>query len=277
VLLNVALKRKSFPKKQFTLSMLALLLILTLLPSNFASAASNSLEEQQVTQTVNNFFKSLVTQDHELYLNSIANANNPIYQDLANNLEKKDIDYKIIGLTKVNNTKYQVEVSKKEDGKQYPVIPYDVILQDNQWKFDFSNIIIYPKELLSKEVLPASFYENVISENDTFLVKKTLNIGNIVLFSSLDYDINKASTHIYLPGSVQINTYPGKNNESSWKFVAELYKVYESGNTMVQMAHLSATSNDSVSWSGVYGYHVANVWCDGNSGYLDVGKYKVTW
>lgn len=175
----IVLKKHSYGWSIIGVLVLAIVASLTL-----TGAKSNSDEQQRVEQVVHDFYRSLQEKNSELYLSSIAHSQHPSTIYFANNLKyTKDttIEYEIIQTEKINNSKYEVSISKTVDGLEYPPIPYDVILEEDGWKYDPSTITIYPKAALFQSIEEngvkiaenSGFYRDVLSENENFIIKKS--------------------------------------------------------------------------------------------------------
>lgn len=177
-------------KNSYRLSIVGLLILVIIaaltLTGAKSSNASNNMElpeKQLVERTVHNYYRSIYERDSNLYLSSVANADSPAQQYFASQLDGIKIDYEIVKAEKINSTKYQVYVANlTHDNKLLPVIPYDVVLEDGQWRLDRSTISIIPKEEIQKmvdagKVIPkdSPFYDKVVSENEHFIIKKAPN------------------------------------------------------------------------------------------------------
>lgn len=217
-----------------------------------------------------------------MFLKSIADPESEATQYNAAHLEDQKISYKILDIEKVNDFKYEVEISKIQNGIQYPVIPYDVVLENGTWKFDPSNIVISPKDVVDKSVksIRPSYvpYSNVVSENENFVVGKILETDEISTKSWETYTFNSYSADIYSPGSLRVESMPGTNDEKKDEYnfvVANIYKKDNGENYLMDSEILNAYNNDNVTFSGYYGYH--KIWC-GNFNYPWLpGKYNVVW
>ena len=202
-------------------------------------------------------------------------------------LTETSIDYDIVGITKINNYHYEVKVAKEINGVEYPVIPYDVVLENGQWKFDNSSIVVYPKDKLEQLFQKISdaglavnldvFYSNVVSENENFIVKKFGNDRNIGIMAELEYNFGEKSTDIWNSGTITVYTDPGENNEPDDEYnwvIVELYDEDPLDSQLVDFEAVDAFDNDSASfdWPGYVGFKVYNF----NYPWLP-GKYTVVY
>ncbi|MGO4109712.1 hypothetical protein [Paenibacillus sp. YAF4_2] len=249
------------------------LLCMCIAPSfALASAAdpSASSELDLVRNAVTNFYESINNKDSELYLQSIANPEEPANQYNAVNLSNEDliINFDIIDIEKVNDSKYTVNVAKTQNGVEYPLTPYDVILQDGQWRFDPSNIVFYDKKDLYADHINENV--NVVSENENYAVSKTetnpidyneafASVNTLSVFTtlgSLSYNFGNMSTDIYFSGTITVKTTPTNANNPSDDFVAvEVYNVASSGGAYLTGKTASATGSATTTFSGYYGYY----------------------
>lgn len=179
-----------------------------------------------------------------------------------------DIGYRIIEVNKINTKKYEVLIDQIVSGIEYPRIPYDVVLEDGEWKFDNTSVVIYPKEvlraktMLEKDRLLDYFnQQELVSENEGYYVVKTEKSNKLSLLGSLSYSFNQQSTDIYSSGSLDIYTYPGSNDEDDDEnnyLYAELFDEDPSNSVFVDSDFLDAFTADSTSFS-CNGYHSVKV------------------
>lgn len=171
-------------KHSYRWSLLGMLTLVIVAIFTLTGAKSNIDEQQRVEQVVHDYYRSLQEKNSELYLSSIAHSQHPSTKYFANNLKysgDNTTEYEIIRTEKINNSKYEVSISKIVDGLEYPIIPYDVILEEDGWKYDPSTITIYPKEALFQSIEEngvkiaenSGFFRDVLSENDNFIIKKS--------------------------------------------------------------------------------------------------------
>ncbi|MNW29116.1 hypothetical protein D3C74_59620 [compost metagenome] len=264
-------------KLVFSVALLSLSFAPTL---SFASDNSLESEVNEVEKVVANFYESLNNQDSDLYLKSIANSKSEVAKFNATHLEDTAVKYKIVDIGKVNESKYEVDISKVEDDVEYPTIPYDVVLEDGTWKFDPSKVVIYPKDMITVEAkVSESPYRNVVSENENFSVGKITGADEISTNAFRTYNFGSYSTDIYSPGSLLVESMPGRNTEDDDRYnfvIAEIYRVEPNGENVFQEGRdLDGFVDDSVRFSGYNGYH--KIWC-GNFNYSWLpGKYNVVW
>ncbi|NHN34743.1 hypothetical protein [Paenibacillus agricola] len=134
-------------------------------------------------QTVKDFFDSLNQKDSVKYLNNVAHSEEDSTKYVASNLNEEKIEFEIIKSQKIDDLKYEVQVKKTQNGKEYPVIPYDVVLEGAKWKVDPTNIFVTPKVILEKELgisslpLQATYAQNIVGENEQFIVKKITSVA----------------------------------------------------------------------------------------------------
>ncbi|MBO7745790.1 MULTISPECIES: hypothetical protein [Paenibacillus] len=252
-----------------------------------ADPSPSSNEVQMVKHVVNDFYKSLNNNDSQLYLQSIADSSSPANKYAAEHLENINVNFTIVDVKKVSTSKYEVDILKNQNGEQYPVIPYDVVLENGVWKYDPSAIVIYPKvtmkSLAKANSTPIIYNAPIISQNENFAVGK-VDAGNSGLDSSfapmsfLTYNFSNYSTDIYVPGAIRVESMPGENDypNDTYNFVAaEIYEKDSNGDLVwLNSAILSAFDNQNYTFSGYYGYH--KIWC-GNYNYGTPGKYNVVW
>ncbi|MEF3307142.1 hypothetical protein [Paenibacillus sp. GYB003] len=258
--------------------------VLTGLTNTTKASGQSETEKALVEQTVHNYYKSIEIKDSALFLASIAGSEGAAYQAKAKNLEGTKTNYDIVDIKKIQNSKYEVSIAKlsSPDGKELPVIPYDVVLVDDQWKLDRSTVRIIPKEELKKitdsghKILSDSvFFKTVVSENDNFYItKESQNSGGISIFDWRTYLFGEQSADIYSPGVLGVTSMPGPNPSpgSSDSFVVARCTNALTGYTIYSEA-LSASEEDSYNFL-VDGYHNINVY---NFNYEQTGKYNVVW
>lgn len=268
-----------------------LLICMCITPSfALASAAdSNVSSELDLVRTaVTNFYDSINNKDSELYLQSIANSEEPANQYNAANLKNEEllISYNIINIEKVNDYKYVANVAKTQNGVEFPVTPYDVILQDGKWKFDPSNIVFYDKKDLYADRIHNG---DVISENENYAVSKietssidfneafaTVNtLAAVTPLGSASYNFGNMSTDIYFSGTITVKTTPTSPNEPDDDFVAvEVYNVASSGGAFLTGKDASAKSYALTTFSGYYGYYRVSAYLYNYGG---GGTFTVNW
>ncbi|AQT85587.1 hypothetical protein ERICIV_00756 [Paenibacillus larvae subsp. larvae] len=264
-----------------------ILICLCITPS-FSLAKENGMGDdvKQVEQTIYNFYKSLNEKNGELYLQSIKNSESPAYQYIASHLKDVKIDFEIIKIEKVDS-KYVVHVSTKRDGIQYPVIPYDVVFENGQWKVDTSTIVFYPKNEANKNDYALEHFSNsnkkpdannkTVNENENFVVvKKQEEQNGISTRDWRTYRFGQNSAHIYSPGALRVDTFPGPNNYPNNQYnwvIAELYKVESNGSYNVAHRTLSAFHDDWATFQCT-GYHYITAY---NMNYDQSGKFNVVW
>lgn len=275
-------------KKTISLTISAVFLLAFVLLPGFVSAASSNLsEEEKVIQTVNNYFKSLKEQNSTLYLQSVADNDSASTKSFAANMKEKNLDYSILKTQKINELRYQVDVKKTVNGVEYPVIPYDVVLKDSQWKLDNSSIYVYPKDTVEKMVQKikeagyqtdnfySTFTKNVVSENDQFYIVKrpTSDLG---IQGQLTYNFNQNSTDIYANGTFKVFSDPVPNGEDPNKnfVVAELYDEATEDHYLMTTEILNPDVKDSVDFSPQYNYRSVTVY---NFNFLTPGKFTVVY
>ncbi|GAA3409396.1 hypothetical protein ACFFNY_09640 [Paenibacillus hodogayensis] len=251
--------------------------------TNTANASAQS-ERALVEQTVNNYYKSIESKDSLLFLESIADSDRAAYQAKAKSLEGTKTNYDIVNIKKIQASKYEVYIAElsSPDGKELPVIPYDVVLVDGQWKLDRSTVGIFPKEELKKitdsgyvALSDSAFFKTVVSENDNFYIRKDpQKSGEISLRDWRTYDFGTQSVDIYSPGVLGVTSMPGPNtgpnNSTNW--VIAICKDALTG--LESSTTLDGFVEDSYNFE-VDGYHNINVY---NFNYPDQpGKYNVVW
>ncbi|GIP34417.1 hypothetical protein [Paenibacillus sp. J2TS4] len=275
--------------KKLMVSLFTVFLFVSTIIFSSWTYASNDLEQQEVEQVVHNYFRSLIEKDGNLYLASVANSISPDKQYFAKNLTNTDsnTEYEIVKIEKINNLNFEVHVSKTLDGEEYPIIPYDVVLENGEWKVDNSRIIIYPKDVLTREFnnlgiyleKDSPFYDNVVSENESFLIKKISKHNEIGVQDFLTYNYGTPSVPIYSPNALGVESIPGSNdqpdNELNW-VIAELYVVKDNDERVFYTSKtLDAFEKEYTVFSYIYGYHAVNVY-NFNYPWL-TGKYNVVW
>jgi hypothetical protein len=279
--------------KKLGLISYALVLILAF-PVLTQAKSISSDEKIKVEQNVSDYFKSINEHNSEKFLNSVADHDSLAKKSIAAKLkDDSPIDFTIEKTVKINDSKYEVYISHTKGGKKYPVIPYDVILQNGQWKFDTSSIYIYPKDVLAKSFKEAQqsgysvdlakdskFYQDVVSENENFLVKKSTTnsktTDNVSIQSSLSYNFDNWSTDIWSSSGYTVFIYPndnGRPNDGKNWVLAELNTPNSDGNQYVASQSVSAYTSSSVDWSSYSGdYHHIRV---GNFNYAQTGTFNV--
>ncbi|MCS7464957.1 hypothetical protein N0M98_33280 [Paenibacillus doosanensis] len=241
----------------------------------------------EVEQTVKDFFDSLNKKDSAKYLNNVAHSQDDSTKYVSSHLKEGNIEIDIIKTQKINDSEYEVQVKKTENGKEYPVIPYDVVLEGDKWKVDPTNIVVTPKEILEKQAaeLGTSLassqianMQNIVGENENFIVRKTSKSEDTVSpMSFLTYNFGERSVDIYSPGALGVETIPGNNDHPidslNWT-IASLYEKNGSQYTEMQFKSLSPTSTDYATFS-VSGYYAVSA---RNFNYPDVtGKFNAVW
>lgn len=275
--------------KKLSMSLFTVFLFVSTILFPGLTHASNDLEQQEAEQVVHNYFRSLIEKDKDLFLSSVANSTSPDKKFFAKTLSDTDsnTEYEIVKVEKINNNHFEVHVSKTIDGKEYPIIPYDVILENGEWKVDNSRILIYPKDVLTREFKnlgiylekDSPFYSNVVSENEIFLVKKISNHTEVGVQDYLTYNYGTPSVPIYSPSALRVESFPGPNDEPeddlNW-VIAELFVVKDNDDRVFYTSKtLDAFEEDSTVFSNIYGYHAVNVY-NFNYPWL-TGKYNVVW
>jgi len=250
------------------ISVFILIFVLSI-PAQLVSAQEKGAasEVSQVIQVIEDFYTSINENDSQLYLKSIAHpqSESNLYNASQLKVNNTSIEYEIIDITKINELKYEVKIQKTQNGIDYPVIPYDVILQDNVWKFDPSNIIIYPKNNKLSTTSYNGFHNNVISENENFIISKNSNDVQLVIpFGSASYNFNTTSTDIYFSGTATVKATPRDNDEKNDKYNWVLIEVLEKLDTGELYAAftetVSAFDYSYTTFTNVYGYHKVKVY-----------------
>jgi hypothetical protein len=254
-------------------------LICILVTSGFTYKNPDLSEKENVERTVHNFIKSLNTHNYELFLRSVVSSNKNDKKFFDSEKQTSEIEYTIIESRKISNTRYDVLLQKNMNGTQFPIIPYSVVFQENTWKFDNSSVVIYPKRTVANHLATANFLannQNIVSENENFyVVKKDPPKSQITLFGNLTYDFGVNSTDIYSSGTLDINCFPGANDESDDEYnfvIAELFDEDPMDSVWVDSEFLDAFNFDYTSFSCT-GYHSVNVY-NYNYPWLP-GKYTV--
>ncbi|MFF2018850.1 hypothetical protein [Paenibacillus sp. NPDC058177] len=247
-------------KKRMLLLMLTTSLICSILVPSFASASELSKEEK-IQQTIQNFYSSLNEANKNEYLNLIADSNSPENQYAAENLKPSQITYNVIKLEKVSELKYIADILVEDNGTSYPLFPYDIILENGQWKVNTDSFTVASKELLKNR--PSG---NIFSENDYFIVRKNeyteandnaqLAKNSIVAAGTLSYSFGKLSTDIYTNGSVTLYAYPSGYLDG---FTALAYSKNGQFPSLVRQEFVDYSQRKSVTFSGLYGYHAYTV------------------
>lgn len=183
------------------------------------------------------------------------------------------IVFQVEGSKKLSNNHYEVSVTKIVDGLEYPVIPYDVFKENEQWIFDNSSIVVYPKNEVEKmfqmisesgyQANPDAFYTNVVAENNNFFVKKFIPQQNVSLLAELNYSFRVKSIDIYNNGTIDVYTNPLLNTEPDDWFnfvVIELYDEDPIDNSFVTSRIVDAFDNDmeSFTWPGYVAFNAYN-------------------
>ncbi|MFF2018849.1 hypothetical protein [Paenibacillus sp. NPDC058177] len=261
-------------KKRMLLLLLTTSLICSILVPSFASASELSKEEK-IQQTIQNFYSSLNEANKNEYLNLIADSNSPENQYAAENLKPSQITYNVIKLEKVSELKYIAYILIEDNGTSYPLFPYDIILENGQWKVNTDSFTVASKELLKNR--PSG---NIFSENDYFIVRKNeyteandnsqLAKNSIVAAGALSYSFGQVSTDIYTNGSVTLYAYPSGYIPG---FSAEAYSKAGQFPVLVEQTFVDYSQTRSVKFSGLYGYHFYRV--DANFAGASSGYYTV--
>ncbi|WP_339267039.1 hypothetical protein [Paenibacillus sp. FSL R5-0470] len=195
-------------KKNYSFLTLSLLILISLISPSSTFAATKSPEEQ-ISRTIENFYTSLNTQDKELYLTVIANSSKPEFIYAADHLVPTQINYTIINLEKIAETKYIANILVEKNGTSYPLFPYEVQLeQDGLWKINTNSFLVTPK--VNSEGISS---DAIFSENDSFIVQRNDNNSEeLAARGTLSYSFNEYSTHIWLAGSGTVYVFPSPSD-----------------------------------------------------------------
>lgn len=250
--------------------------------SSETAGTSSILERERAEEVVINYFDSLINKDSDLYLKSIANSESDANQYNSKLIGDYEIDYNIVDIAKINDSKYVVKVIKNQNGIDYPVIPYDVVLEGSGWKIDPSNIIFYPKQtyLENKKFIGVTEINipDLVSQNENFFVGKIPSSDIISPFDFLTYNFNSYSTDIYSSSVIGIETLPGSNDEpdDSYNWVqAAIYKKLDTGELVEWSSKSVSAFNKEYVTFQFSGYCKAKA-TNFNYPWLS-GKFNVVW
>lgn len=261
--------------------MFCFLVICVSLPSVVFAETKKDSPTAAVEQVVHNFFKSLNEKDSELYLESVANPQSAVSRYLSQNMEDATIQYTIEKTDRVNDSQYEVYVSKIVNGIQYPVIPYDIVLESDEWRLDSSTVVVYDTIVVEKFKAETNnlytIQDEVVSANENFIVAKRPRTPEFTTFDWRTYLFGNYSADIYSNGLVTIESFPDGNGEPNDSYNWLLTEIFtRSAGELIfhsQDTSLSGYEDDSTTFY-LYGYHTYRV-RDYNFG--GTGKYNVVW
>lgn len=235
----------------------------------------NINEIKLVEQTVTNFFNSLNEKNGNLFLQTVIDAESEANQDYASNLQDISIDFRIIKTEKINDSKFEVSVLKNQNGIQFPIIPYEIVLEDGKWRFDDTSITIYPKKTIRELSVLKSISKHAVSENENYIVTKTEN--NTRSWGRLEYYYGETSVDIYSNGRLFVESKPGYNDKpvDQYNWVqADLLRKMNGELVVVDSRALSAWG-DNAFYFYCEGYHRVKV---ANFNYPGLpGRFYVTY